>query len=237
MGDDATHHNHNPPRPPFANDDAAFTAKAPPTAAAALSTKRKASQNRILVVTVTSLDHQSFQLPWKAARHSGMIRHALGKEDDQDEDEEEVEDTGVVSVEQPPVVPIPKLTGSTLGKVVEFLKHLEQEEFQTISLPLAGRTLDEVGMRLVPWLLDFKGFSHSPMCSCVFFTPLVHDPRLVSQLCPGERGRCPNGLWPLGRGTLLGHLVLGATHEPPPYLCGTRRPVPTRGKYARNHPL
>ena len=182
MGDDATHNNntnHNPSSPPLVND-AAFTAKAPPPppptiAAATLSTKRKAPPNRIRVVTLQSLDHQSFQLPWKAARHSGMIRHALGQDDDQDDEQEDEneEDTAVVSVEQPPVVPIPKLTGSTLGKVVEFLKHLEQEEFQTISLPLAGRTLDEVSMRLVPWLLEFfvKASHHSPMCSsscCVY---------------------------------------------------------------------
>ena len=147
MADNETNNNDTPTTTePLA--DEADNAEAPP--AASLSTKRKASEesdNRL--VTLESYDGQQFQLPWKAARQSGMIRTALCGDDDEEEETEEENEAVKTSLEQQ-TVPIQKVMGPTLEKVVEFLIHLEQEHFKSIPLPLPGISFDEVrmGMRV-----------------------------------------------------------------------------------------
>ena len=153
MGDDATHCNNTPrTTQPIANDEAFNAKEAPPL----VPSEEESVDTRVVVVTLESCDQQRFQLPWKAARHCGMIRNAVCKDDDEEKDEE---DKAAVSVVQQPMVPLEKVTGSTLAKVVEFLNHLEQEPLQSILHPSPGMTCDDVCTAAVV-MLDRKAFGN-----------------------------------------------------------------------------
>lgn len=87
-------------------------------------------------VKLVSRDDQEFTLPLAAAKLSVFVRNSLGCDEDQNPAEEENEEGLKVDVI--------RVSGGCLGKVVEFMKHHNEEAMGEITMPLQGPTFEDV---------------------------------------------------------------------------------------------
>lgn len=88
-----------------------------------------------------------FELPYAAARLSETVKNACSDEDDDNDLPEDVE---IVKVDTP-----------CLEKVVEFLKHYNEEALKEIKTPLENNTFDGVVQQ--EWYRDFVKGVDQPM--------------------------------------------------------------------------
>lgn len=96
-------------------------------------------------VTLVSLDDHRYTLPVEAAALSEMVSNALGLGDDADGDDDDDEDEENQDT-TPKSVDLLKVTSRCLEKVVEFMKHHQQEKMNEIPMPLPGNNFDEVSV-------------------------------------------------------------------------------------------
>eukprot|EP00579_Thalassiosira_antarctica_P006628 CAMPEP_0201879960 /NCGR_PEP_ID=MMETSP0902-20130614/10708_1 /ASSEMBLY_ACC=CAM_ASM_000551 /TAXON_ID=420261 /ORGANISM="Thalassiosira antarctica, Strain CCMP982" /LENGTH=179 /DNA_ID=CAMNT_0048407913 /DNA_START=79 /DNA_END=618 /DNA_ORIENTATION=+ len=90
----------------------------------------------------------AFELPYEAARLSQTVKDAQPCEDD--EDNESPEDVEILKVDSP-----------CLEKVVEFLKHYQEDALKDIKTPLEDNTFDGVVKQV--WYQDFVKGVDQPM--------------------------------------------------------------------------
>ena len=86
------------------------------------------------MIRLVSRDDCVFELPVSAAKLSKLVLNNLPDNDDDDDDVQEVYED----------VTLLRVTGTCLEKVVEFLKHHDEEPMKEIPTPLPGNTLEEV---------------------------------------------------------------------------------------------
>eukprot|EP00578_Thalassiosira_sp_NH16_P015047 CAMPEP_0181110854 /NCGR_PEP_ID=MMETSP1071-20121207/18946_1 /TAXON_ID=35127 /ORGANISM="Thalassiosira sp., Strain NH16" /LENGTH=175 /DNA_ID=CAMNT_0023194673 /DNA_START=30 /DNA_END=554 /DNA_ORIENTATION=+ len=99
-------------------------------------------------INLISRSGDPFELPYAAARLSQTVFHAQKCEEDDDDDLPE--DVEIVKVDSP-----------CLEKVVDFLKHYQEEPLKEIKTPLDDNTFD--GVVTQEWYRDFVKGVDQPM--------------------------------------------------------------------------
>jgi len=94
------------------------------------------------IVTLVSADGQRFELTAEAAKNAQLVRRSLNLGGDEDEDDDEPPDP-LQSLD------LLRVSGRALDKVVDFLKHYDQEKMMEIPQPLGANTFNEVSYRFV----------------------------------------------------------------------------------------
>ena len=103
------------------------------------------------MVTLTSSDDRSFELPVDAAMIAGMIKEMLDPED------------GLPESIKP--IDLVKINGETLELVVAFLRKYHDEPMGEIQIPLNGKRIEEVSAVTLPFfcvVLVAKSCGHIP---------------------------------------------------------------------------
>lgn len=88
-------------------------------------------------VKLVSRDDQDFYLPSSAAKLSRFVCNSLGLDEDGQNPGEDEGEEGLK-------VDVIRVSGACLGKVVEFMKHHNEEPMQEITMPLQGPTFEDV---------------------------------------------------------------------------------------------
>lgn len=99
------------------------------------------------IVQFTSSDQRTIQIPVKAAKISQLVVTTLFPIDDDDDDEDDDDDNdegGDSSTKQLLEMDVPRVDGTTLEKVVEFLIHYEQNPFPKMPERLPGNDFSAV---------------------------------------------------------------------------------------------
>lgn len=93
--------------------------------------------NNRSMVTLVAKDGQKFTLPLEAARKSELVANALGGGDNDDDGNDDQDNNEEREVE------LVNVMGSCLEKVVEFLKHYNEEPMKEIPMPLPANSFNE----------------------------------------------------------------------------------------------
>jgi hypothetical protein len=92
------------------------------------------------IVTLTSSDQNKVQIAVKAAKYSQLIVTTLLHHDDEDDNDDDIQNGCCGHLE----MDIPRVDGSTLQKVVEFLIYFEKNPFPKMPERLPGDTFATV---------------------------------------------------------------------------------------------
>lgn len=104
-------------------------------------------------VKLVSRDDQEFTLPLAAAKLSVFVRNSLGVDEDHNNNPaaEDADDADDGEVEEGLKVDVIRVSGGCLGKVVEFMKHHNEEAMAEITMPLQGPTFEDVRLFCICW--------------------------------------------------------------------------------------
>jgi len=117
------------------------------------------------LVELISGDKQSFSISERAAKLSGLISDML-EEDDNDDGEI-------------PSIPLPNVSGSVLGKVVDFMIYHIDNPMQDIEKPLKGK-IEEF---ICQWDIDFLNIDSALLTELVMATNYLNIKPLLDLTC------------------------------------------------------
>ena len=94
-------------------------------------------------VTLLGGDGKAFTLPFKAAIQSVLVKDTLSGYEEEGVDEDEEGDDAEKPVVYEPIE-MQRVSSSTLEKIVDFLKHHDEEPINEIPHPLPADTFEQV---------------------------------------------------------------------------------------------